>query len=51
MIESVSSSQTHVPVRLPAHQRLEPSRQAKLDVVGELLVRLSIRRPSPASTT
>lgn len=40
MIQPVSSAATSVPLRLPARQRLEPSRQAKLDVVVELLAAL-----------
>jgi hypothetical protein len=40
MIESVSSAGTHVSVRLLARQRVEPSRQAKLEVVRELLAAL-----------
>lgn len=40
MIESFSGSQTHVSVRLPAQQRLEPSRQAKLEAVRDLVTTL-----------
>ena len=40
MIQSVSSTATNVPPRRAAPQRLEPSRQAKLDVVRELLAAL-----------
>ena len=37
MIESVSSAETYVSVRLPARERLEPSRQAKLEAVRDLV--------------
>jgi hypothetical protein len=40
MIQPASSAATDVPLRLSSRQRLEPSRQAKLDVVGELLAAL-----------
>ena len=40
MVESASSSQTHVSVRLPARQRLEPSRQAKLEAACDLVAML-----------
>jgi hypothetical protein len=40
MIEAVASVQTPVSLGLPARQCLEPSRQAKLQVVRELLATL-----------
>jgi hypothetical protein len=40
MVEALASAQIHVSLRLPPRQRLEPSRQAKLQVVRELLATL-----------
>jgi hypothetical protein len=40
MIQPVSSVEANVSLRLPARKRPQPSRKAKLDVVGELLAAL-----------
>jgi hypothetical protein len=40
MIQTVSSAEANVPVRLPASQPHEPTRQAKLEAVHDMLAAL-----------